>query len=195
MICSKCGASMPDDSTFCPQCGAAVTPAAAEEVKGAGTEPTAEPIGEAASSFAETLSQTGAPQAGAQIPSGEPYVYSQPTQQIPPQYAYNAPQQGFNGAQQPPNGAKLINGTTYLVFAILITVMCCLPFGIPAIIYATKIDKLQAIGDFVGAQAAAKSSKMWSIIGGISLVLLVIVYIVLMVLGFAAAGFSGDIMY
>lgn len=49
----------------------------------------------------------------------------------------------------------------YLVFAILATVLCCLPPGIAAIVYAAQVNgKLQA-GDIAGAQAASKNAKMW----------------------------------
>ena len=49
----------------------------------------------------------------------------------------------------------------HLVFAILATVLCCLPAGIPAIVYAAQVNgKLQA-GDIAGAQAASKNAKMW----------------------------------
>lgn len=49
----------------------------------------------------------------------------------------------------------------YLVFAIVVTVLCCLPAGIPAIVYAAQVNgKLQA-GDMAGAQAASKNAKMW----------------------------------
>src|SRR5438477_4461981 len=61
-------------------------------------------------------------------------------------------------------GVVLPPGTTvqnYLVFAILATVFCCLPTGIPAIVYAAQVNgKLQA-GDIAGAQAASKNAKMW----------------------------------
>jgi len=57
-----------------------------------------------------------------------------------------------------PPGATVPN---YLVFAILTTVFCCLPTGIPAIIYAAQVNgKLQA-GDYTGAQAASGNAKMW----------------------------------
>jgi Interferon-induced transmembrane protein/zinc-ribbon domain len=57
-----------------------------------------------------------------------------------------------------PPGATVPN---YLVFAILATIFCCLPTGIPAIVYAAQVNgKLQA-GDFAGAQAASKNAKMW----------------------------------
>jgi hypothetical protein len=49
----------------------------------------------------------------------------------------------------------------YLVFSILTTVLCCLPTGIPAIIYSAQVNgKLQA-GDIAGAQAASRNAKMW----------------------------------
>ncbi|MFZ0731987.1 MAG: CD225/dispanin family protein [Candidatus Sulfotelmatobacter sp.] len=57
-----------------------------------------------------------------------------------------------------PPGATVQN---YLVFAILATVLCCLPAGIPAIVYAAQVNgKLQA-GDFAGAQEASRNAKMW----------------------------------
>jgi hypothetical protein len=62
------------------------------------------------------------------------------------------------GAVIPAAGAHVEN---YLVFAILATVLCCLPAGIPAIVYAAQVNgKLQA-GDIPGAQAASRNAKMW----------------------------------
>ena len=64
-------------------------------------------------------------------------------------------------------GVVLPPGTTvqnYLVFAILTTVFCCLPTGIPAIVYAAQVNsKLQA-GDLAGAQVASNNAKMWCLI-------------------------------
>ena len=66
------------------------------------------------------------------------------------------------GVVMPPGaGATVPN---YLVFAILTTVFCCLPTGIPAIVYAAQVNgKLQA-GDLAGAQLASKNAKMWCLI-------------------------------
>src|SRR5581483_8575187 len=62
-----------------------------------------------------------------------------------------------NGVVLPP-GAVVPN---YLVFAILATVLCCLPTGIAAIIFAAQVNgKLQA-GDIAGAQAASTNAKIW----------------------------------
>ena len=49
----------------------------------------------------------------------------------------------------------------YLVFAILTTVLCCLPAGIPAIVYAAQVNTKQQVGDIAGAQAASNNAKMW----------------------------------
>ena len=55
-----------------------------------------------------------------------------------------------------PPGATVPN---YLVFAILATVFCCLPAGIPAIVFAAQVNgKLQA-GDLAGAQVGFEQRK------------------------------------
>src|SRR5579864_7173486 len=67
----------------------------------------------------------------------------------------------------PVTGVVIPPGTTvqnYLVFAILTTVFCCLPAGIPAIVYAAQVNgKLQA-GDLAGAEVASKNAKLWCLI-------------------------------
>ena len=40
----------------------------------------------------------------------------------------------------------------YLVWSILVTLLCCLPLGIPAIIYAAQVN---------GAMESSKKAKMW----------------------------------
>jgi hypothetical protein len=70
-----------------------------------------------------------------------------------------APLSGQTLAPAPQASAVYV--PNYLVFAILATVLCCLPAGIPAIIYAAQVNgKLQA-GDIAGAQAASQNAKMW----------------------------------
>jgi hypothetical protein len=57
-----------------------------------------------------------------------------------------------------PPGATVPN---YLVFAILATVFCCLPAGIPAIVFAAQVNGKLQVGDVAGAQAASNNAKMW----------------------------------
>ena len=53
----------------------------------------------------------------------------------------------------------------YLTQSILVTLCCCIPFGIVAIVYSAQVNsKLQA-GDFAGAQKASDNAKMWGWIG------------------------------
>jgi hypothetical protein len=64
----------------------------------------------------------------------------------------------------PVQGVVLPPGTTvpnYLVFAILATVFCCLPAGIPAIVFAAQVNSKLQVGDVAGAQAASNNAKMW----------------------------------
>jgi hypothetical protein len=49
----------------------------------------------------------------------------------------------------------------YLMPAILVTVCCCLPFGIPAIVYAAQVNSKLSGGDVAGAQEASQKAKMW----------------------------------
>jgi len=60
------------------------------------------------------------------------------------------------------------------VFAILTTVLCCLPTGIPAIIYASQVNTKLQLGDVAGAQSASNNAKMWCWISfGLGLVMFV----------------------
>ena len=49
----------------------------------------------------------------------------------------------------------------YLVQAILVTVLCCLPLGIPAIIFASQVNGKIIAGDIDGAITASNKAKMW----------------------------------
>jgi len=48
-----------------------------------------------------------------------------------------------------------------LVWAILATLFCCLPLGIPAIVSASQVDSKVAAGDITGAQIASDSARKW----------------------------------
>jgi len=49
----------------------------------------------------------------------------------------------------------------YLWQAIACTVCCCVPLGIPAIVYASQVNTKVLQGDLEGARAASKNAKMW----------------------------------
>jgi hypothetical protein len=81
-----------------------------------------------------------------------------PAWQGQPPAGWPAPQPGWPAQREPDN---------HLVWAILVTVLCCLPFGIVSIVYSTKVSGLWAQGRYPEAQAAADNAKKWAIIGAI----------------------------
>jgi hypothetical protein len=93
-----------------------------------------------------------------------PTYYQQPNQnpyQSPPNTS-GLPQinTGYN-----PQGYYGMRPPTYLAQAILVTLFCCLPFGIVAIVYAAQVDSRWASGDIQGAKSASDNAKLWSWIG------------------------------
>jgi len=68
----------------------------------------------------------------------------------------------------------------YLVPAIL-SLFCCWPLSIAAIIFATQVNSKVAAGDIAGAQDASKKAKMFSFIAiglGAAGILIYIIFIV-----------------
>lgn len=51
----------------------------------------------------------------------------------------------------------------YLVWSILVTILCCLVGGIIAIIYSAKVNPAYERGDFAAAQSASNTAKNWCI--------------------------------
>jgi hypothetical protein len=97
----------------------------------------------------------------------------------PPPPQYGASQGGYpQPAQQPDSN---------LVWGILVTVLCCLPFGIVSIIYASKVSGLWGQGQYAEAQAAANNAKKWAIWGAVAGVVVGIIYAIIAVAG---AGFA-----
>ncbi len=68
-----------------------------------------------------------------------------------------------------------------LVWAILSTVLCCIPIGIYSIVLSTKVNTLWAQGDAAGAQKAADDAKKWAIIGAVTGFVLVSLYVIFVV--------------
>ncbi len=100
-----------------------------------------QPAGKVAelASFATLPSATSAPPPVVNSPYAPPSVQSAPM----------------------PSGASIPN---YLWQSIVVTIFCCWPFGIPAIVYAAKVDGLRARGDIAGAMAASASAKTWCMV-------------------------------
>ena len=93
--------------------------------------------------------------------------------------------------QQPNNQQMPPQPENYLIWAILVTILCCLPFGIASIIYSTKVSSLYAQGDYNGAVDASQKAKKFAMIGGIGGLVFIIVYVIFMVIAGAGAAMSG----
>ena len=70
----------------------------------------------------------------------------------------------------------------WLVESILLTIFCCLPFGIVSIVYATKVDNLWCMKQYAEAERASRNAKtfFWwglglSLGGGLIYILLLVV--------------------
>lgn len=72
---------------------------------------------------------------------------------------------------------------TWLWQSILATILCCLPFGIVGIIYASKVDSLYFKGMYQEAELFSQKAKMWTIISFISALVYFIFVMILLVTG------------
>lgn len=105
----------------------------------------------------------------------------------PPRRRDNDDDEGDRPARRR-NGGSGETIPNYLVQSILVTVCCCLPFGIVAIVNAAKVNGLASQGDMAGAREAAASAKKWSTIGfGVGIVVNLIVVGLQFALGGMAA--------
>jgi hypothetical protein len=65
----------------------------------------------------------------------------------------------------------------------IISIFCCWPLAIPAIIFAVQVNNKVQAGDIAGAQDSSKKAKMFSFIAIGLGVLGILCYVIMMVLG------------
>jgi len=54
---------------------------------------------------------------------------------------------------------------SHMVQAILVTFFCCMPLGIPAIVFASRVDGLIRMGNYAEARTCSNKAKLWCWIG------------------------------
>lgn len=168
-ICSRCGAPLAEDARFCGNCGTAVQ-----------------------DNTFHNYSQQEPPIYGQPNGNVQGTSYQQPGEYQNTQGGYYQNPYGTPGGQMySPQPGSPVSSTLYLVFSIL-ALLFCLPLGIPAIIFATKIDRANQEGRYLDAQKAANTCKILLIIAGALIAVTILLYIVSL---FALAGAASTWYY
>ena len=92
---------------------------------------------------------------------------------------------GFGGGGSP--GA---NVPGYLLpVSIVVTLFCCLPTGIAAIIFSVQARSKSQAGDYAGASRATRQANIWIIVSVVAGILAAVAYVVFfIILGVAGSG-------
>lgn len=137
------------------------------------------------------MSDPNNPPTGDNNPYGNNNPYGEQPQYGQPQYGQPA---GYdpNAYGAAPAGPKPSNN---LVWGILTTLFCCLPFGIVSIVFAAKVDGLWNSGQYAEANEAAGKAKTWALVSAGVGVVGIILYIILLVAGVATMDASTTTSY
>ena len=135
MDCPFCGGSNPEGAKFCMHCSGPLEQRPKPSVSKPASDPTTQPM---------TAPLT-------------PQMGKSPTPVTP------GATPGVPGATPgiPAAGSAKPLVPSHLVWAILTTLFCCLPFGIVAIVYASQVSSKLAAGDIEGATEASGKAKTW----------------------------------
>ncbi len=82
-------------------------------------------------------------------------------------------------SQQPFSQPPVPRPKNWLVESILVTIFCCLPFGIAGIVNAANVNGRYDRGDYDGAIAASQQAGKWTKIGFFIGIAISILYIIL----------------
>jgi hypothetical protein len=99
---------------------------------------------------------------------------------------------GPYGPHQPPwgygaGGSMPPPPPNHLAMAIITTLLCCLPFGIASIVFASQVNTKYFAGDYAGAVDASNKAKTWWIVAVCSGAGVLLLYLI-----FGLAVFSGS---
>ena len=164
MDCPTCGARNDDRYRFCGTCG--------QKLQERSSIP----------GNREPIDREPPPETG---PGYGPYRDPEPIVQGPP--PETGP--GYVSLRAPETyPARIPN---YLIPAILVTLFCCVPFGIIAIVYAAQVNGKVALGDIEGALRTSRSAKKWAWLSFGTGLLITVGWVIYIVLGLAGSDLGG----
>jgi Interferon-induced transmembrane protein len=178
VFCPGCGNQNSGESQFCAFCGSALPSQSAPAGHLPSNAPGPSAVGEPAPTPPQALQGSFPPAPGFAPPQAAPGGFA-PPQAAPGGFA--PPPYGM--APQPPMGAapRVVEVPNYMTQSILVTLCCCIPFGIAAIVNAAKVNPLLKAGDAHGAIAASQAAKKWvnwGVVGGLLVIVLNIVNVI-----------------
>lgn len=97
---------------------------------------------------------------------------------------------GYSAPPPPAGGAGGTPPNNNLVLAI-ISLLCCWPIGIPAVVFAAQVNGKWASGDHAGAQESADKAKKFGIIALVLGIIATVLYVILMMAGVVSQTSTG----
>ena len=140
--CPRCGSALAAGAAYCSQCGAPPTPPEAGQCPSCGN-----PI---------------VPGARFCVACGRPVPESAPGQRPVSAPGRTYPAAPPYGLSRPAESGRTPQIPSYLGWAILTTICCCLFTGIVSIVYAAQVNGKVARGDLAGAQQSSNNAKTWA---------------------------------
>jgi len=89
---------------------------------------------------------------------------------------------------EPLSGQATPPPPNHLVWAVLSTVFCCLPFGVVSIVFAARVNSRWAAGDVAGARDAARKAQLWAIGAAVAFFVTGMVYVLAALAYYVTAG-------
>ncbi|MDR2361856.1 MAG: CD225/dispanin family protein [Prevotellaceae bacterium] len=83
---------------------------------------------------------------------------------------------------------------TYLWQSIVVTILCCLPLGIPAIVYAAQVEKYFMNGNIDAAYRASRNAKNFTIASLVTALIIYIPYTIYLIYIIGAATSSSPLL-
>lgn len=112
-----------------------------------------------------------------------------PTAPPPPPRSTNLGGSNSSSSQRP----NVPMPKNWLIESILVTLFCCLPFGIAGIVFASRVESRYYAGDLEGAQYNAREAAKWTKIGFfIGLGVMVLYFIFIMIAAMTGLANAGD---